>query len=109
MTAASAMEYAQGLAESIKELDTAEEFDAFEWLEGVLDVSKFVGSDGEVQGVELLVAFGGPNAWVTIGSGSISAPGPDWVKVSASWYSDLQHVEFFAPNFAESVLAIFQA
>ena len=40
------------------------EFNAFDYLEGVLDVNWILNSDRSLRGAELLVAFGGPNIYV---------------------------------------------
>ena len=40
------------------------EFNAYDYLEGVLDVNWILNSDRSLRGAELLVAFGGPNIYV---------------------------------------------
>lgn len=40
------------------------EFNAYDYLEGVLDVNWILNSDKSLRGAELLVAFGGPNIYV---------------------------------------------
>ena len=37
------------------------------WAEDMLDVEFRVGTDGELRGTRVLVAFGGPNIWVDFG------------------------------------------
>ena len=50
---------------AIKEVITrAESIDAYEWLEGALDIKYKIDSNGDCIGGEVLVCFGGPTVWV---------------------------------------------
>ena len=82
MSNESAMEYAQDLAESLR--GPAPD-DLGEYLEGqVLDYQYTRSASGDLVSVRLLVAFGGPNAWITFdGEGAL---------VEASWWSEVQRV-----------------
>ena len=42
----------------------AESIDAFDWLEGALDIKYKIDSNGDCIGGEVLVCFGGPTVWV---------------------------------------------
>jgi hypothetical protein len=84
MSADSAMEYAQGLADTLRSENEDTIPDVGEYLEGILDYQYTRNAQGDLVSVRLLVAFGGPNAWVTYdGSGAL---------VEASWYSEWQRV-----------------
>ena len=106
MSSESAREYAQGVADGLADierdglpLDDDGQPDLFGWLEGVLDVERVTGSDGELRRVRLLVAFGGPNCWVEFG--------PSGAEVQASWWSDVERVWAACPTFADQVLEVF--
>ena len=77
----SAMEYAQGLADTLR-TETVE--DVGEYLDSVLDYQYTRDARGELVSVRLLVSFGGPNAWITFDG--------DGALVEASWYSEVQRV-----------------
>ena len=77
----SAMEYAQGLADNLRDGDTP---DVWEYLESVLDYQYTRDSRGDLVSVRVLVSFGGPNAWIVFDG--------DGALVEASWYSDVQRV-----------------
>lgn len=54
-----------------------------EYLDGVLEVTYLVGNDKAYKGVELLVAFGGPNVYVNTRYSSVSGFwGGDTCKMS---------------------------
>jgi hypothetical protein len=55
-------ELTNGFDDSLEGVDG--EFNAFDYLEGVLDVNWILNSDRSIRGAELLVAFGGPNIYV---------------------------------------------
>jgi hypothetical protein len=40
------------------------DLDAFDWLEGALDIRYKIDSNGDCIGGEVLVCFGGPTVWV---------------------------------------------
>lgn len=88
MSNASAMEYAEGLAETLRTETVDTVPDIGEYLESVLDYRLTYNSRKELFSVSLLVAFGGPTAWVTFDG--------DNATVEAHWYSDTQTV--FVPN-----------
>jgi hypothetical protein len=85
MSEASAQEYAEGLAENLRE-DAPD--DIGEWLEGILDYQVTYNSQRELVSVRVLVAFGGPNAWIVFDGRHAT--------VQASWYSEV--VEVFVPD-----------
>jgi len=97
-----AMEYAQGLADTLRE----------EWANGsgydymdrawdsVLDYRYTKNASGDLVGVSLLVTFGGPNAWLEFdGRGC---------EVQASWYSDTQRVYVPCGDLSAGVLEYFE-
>jgi hypothetical protein len=45
--------------------------DAFQYLEGVLDINWVLNSDRTLKGARLLVAFGGPNIWIDTSKGTV--------------------------------------
>lgn len=45
-----------------------EELGAFGYLSGALDIEYRVSSDGEYRSAAILIAYGGPNAWVDTGA-----------------------------------------
>ena len=97
----SAMEYAQGLADSLREYVIPEDADGIgEYLESVLDYQYTRDSQGELVSVRLLVSFGGPNAWITFDG--------DGALVEASWYSDAQRVYVPSVELSGLVLDYFQ-
>ncbi len=81
MSTESARKYAESLADSLRE-DAPE--DVWEWLESVLDYETTYGADRELRRVRLLVAFGGPNAWITFDG--------DHALVECAWWSDMVSV-----------------
>jgi hypothetical protein len=85
MSIESAREYANGLAENLRE-DAPE--DVGEWLEGILDYQVTYNSQRDLVSVRVLVTFGGPNAWIVFDG--------DHATVQAAWYSDV--VEVFVPD-----------
>jgi hypothetical protein len=85
MSTDSAREYAEGIAEGLRE-DTLD--DPYEYLDSVLDYELTYTSQKELKSVRLLVSFGGPNAWVIFDGTSAT--------VQASWYSDM--VEVYVPE-----------
>ena len=85
MSIESAREYANDLAAGLRD-QTPD--DIGEWLESVLDYQVTYNSRRELVSVRLLVAFGGPNAWLVVDG--------QHVTVQASWYSDM--VEVFVPD-----------
>lgn len=81
MSNESAREYAEGIAESLRNESVD---DVGEYLESILDYQYTRDSRGELVSVRLLVAFGGPNAWVTFdGSGAL---------IEVNWYSEVQRL-----------------
>lgn len=88
MSEQSAREYANGLAENLRTetIDTVP--DIGEYLEGILDFQVTYSSQRELVSVRVLVAFGGPTAWVVFDG--------EHATVQAHWYSDT--VEVFVPN-----------
>jgi len=80
-----AREYANDLGETLR---TDSPDDIGEWLESVLDYQVTYNSRRELVSVRLLVAFGGPNAWLVVDGSHVT--------VQASWYSDT--VEVFVPD-----------
>jgi hypothetical protein len=85
MSIESAREYANGLADNLRE-DAPD--DIGEWLDGILDYQVTYSSQRELVSVRVLVAFGGPTAWVVF-------DGED-ARVQATWYSDM--VEVYVPR-----------
>jgi len=85
MSTDSAREYAEGIAEGLRE-DT--DIDAYDYLEGILDYELTFTSQRDLKSVRLLVSFGGPNAWIIFDGTSAT--------VQASWYSDM--VEVYVPE-----------
>ena len=84
MSESSAREYAEDLAHTLREESSDTIPDVGEYLEGILDYQYTRDARGELVSVRLLVAYGGPTAWVTFdGSGAL---------VEAHWYSDTQRV-----------------
>ncbi len=81
MSTESAREYAESLADSLRE-DAPE--DVWEWLQDVLDYEVTYGAGRELRRVRLLVAFGGPNAWITFDG--------DHALVECAWWSDMVSV-----------------
>jgi len=91
MSAQSAREYAEsiardienncengtpfGIAEEDTEYGTAagEELTGMDWLGDVLDIEYIVSGDGQYRGARVLIAFGGPSAWVNTRSGMIES------------------------------------
>ena len=45
--------------------------DAFQYLDGVLDINWVLNSDRTFKGARLLVAFGGPNIWIDTVKGTV--------------------------------------
>ena len=89
MSKESAQEYAQGLADSLREYVIPEDFDGVgEYLEGILDYQVTYNSQRDLVSVRVLVTFGGPNAWILFDGRHAT--------VQASWYSDV--VEVFVPD-----------
>lgn len=85
MSIDSAREYANGLADNLREEMTE---DIGEWLEGILDYEVTYNSQRDLVSVRVLVSFGGPNAWIVF-------DGMD-ARVQASWWSDM--VEVYVPR-----------
>ena len=85
MSIESAREYANDLAAGLRE-DTPD--DIGEWLEGILDYQVTYNSQRELVSVRVLVAFGGPTAWIVFDG--------DNATVQAHWYSDV--VEVYVPR-----------
>lgn len=80
----SAMQYAQDIADTLRNETEDTVPDVGEYLESILDYQYTRNAQGDLVSVRLLVAYGGPNAWVTFdGSGAL---------VEAAWYSDTQRV-----------------
>jgi hypothetical protein len=83
----SAAEYARQIADSLPEWQTAELGedgqampDALDWLADSLDYRYVMDSTGEIIEAQVLVAFGGPTAWVHL-------DGSERATVHASWWS----------------------
>ena len=74
--------------------DTGEEYreeaDPMDWLEDVLDFRYIVTSGREFLGAQLLLAFGGPNAWLDTLTGEISV---SWGSESATVYAPKEFTE----------------
>lgn len=104
-----AQDYAQGLLEGIRAnvesgvlfgyregvyADTGEEYreeaDPMDWLEDVLDFRYIVTSGREFLGAQLLLAFGGPNAWLDTLTGEISVY---WGSESSIVYAPKEFTE----------------
>lgn len=96
MSNASALEYAQDLADTLRNEteDTLPEIG--EYLESILDYQYTRDSQDELVSVRLLVSYGGPNAWVTFDG--------DGALVEASWYSDTQRI--YVPDVPMSGLIV---
>lgn len=93
----SAMEYAQGLADTLR-AESVE--DIGEYLDSVLDYQYTRDSRGELVSVRLLVSYGGPNAWVTFDG--------DGALIEASWYSETQRVYVEGVELSGLVVDYFQ-
>ena len=92
MSNTTALQYAKDVAHGIKTwqevepVDDGDHFGVFHsWLQGVLDYELTYTSQKTLKSVRLLVAYGGPNCWITF-------DGRDTAVVEASWYSDIQTV-----------------
>ncbi len=85
MSTDSAREYAEGIAEGLRE---GTDIDAYDYLEDILDYELTFTSSRDLKSVRLLVTFGGPNAWVIFDGTSAT--------VQASWYSDM--VDVYVPD-----------
>lgn len=96
MSAQSAKEYAQDIAEGLRTLDV----DVWEYLEGILDYQYTRNSQGDLVSVRLLVAFGGPTAWVTFDG--------DGALVECHWWSDVERVYVSGVPMSEIVLEYFE-
>lgn len=95
MSAQSAKEYAQDIAEGLRTLDV----DVWDYLEGILDYQYTRNSQGDLVSVRLLVSYGGPTTWVTLdGSGAL---------VECSWWSDVERVYVPSVPMSEIVLDYF--
>lgn len=74
------------------------------YFEDVLEI-KFTGSRGfndawSIDGVRVLVSFGGPNTWLEIKDGS------EWATIECYWGGDKGEVSVWVPNVAEYVNAM---
>jgi hypothetical protein len=59
-----------------------EPVDVYTWLEDVLDIDLVVSIRGDYKGAEVLVSFGGPNAWVDTRENALVVA---WGSERASW------------------------
>ena len=75
--------------------DTAR-VDIYEWMEGALNIRRTFDATGDLIGVSLLLAYGGPTAWA-----HFTDKGAD---VAASWYCDAVHVWSDCEALASAVL-----
>jgi len=98
MTTYTAKEYAEQLAGSLR---TAEVEDVGDYLEDILDYKYTRNSRGDLVSVTLLVAHGGPNAWITFGYGGET-------YVECSWWSGIERVYVGETELAERVLDYFE-
>lgn len=55
--------------EDFGDLNEGDELTALDWLEDALDIQYTVGSQRNYIGARVLIAFGGPNAWVNTVTG----------------------------------------
>jgi hypothetical protein len=97
-----ASEYADSLIETINANDAAgspfgivsdetpvldrengDEIDGFDYLQDALDIQYIVSGDREYRGARVLVAFGGPNAWLNTLTG----------QLEVSWWSAPEYRE----------------
>ena len=92
MSNTTALQYAKDVAYGLKtweediDSDTGDSYENFHsWMEGLLDYEVTFTSQKTLKSVRLLVAYGGPNCWITF-------DGRDTAIVEASWYSDMQRV-----------------
>lgn len=46
---------------------------AYDYLEGVLDINYIINSDKTYKGARILIAFGGPTAWIDTNTGQLEA------------------------------------
>jgi len=102
MSNASAREYAESIAAEIRQnvkngtpfgvvsddnpatdRENGEELDAFDWLEGVLDIQYLVNSDRTYSAARVCIAFGGPAAWIDTRTGMLEC----------AWWSAVESVE----------------
>lgn len=97
MSAENAKDYAQHLADTV--LEASEIGDPYEFVSDVLDIRRTYSSSGDLFSVSLLVAFGGPNAWLHVQSNGI--------EVEVSWYSDPAVKWVYCPDFADAILELF--
>jgi len=93
----STKEYAQHLADTV--FQASETGDPYEFVSDVLDIRRTYSSSGDLFSVSLLVTFGGPNAWLHVQSNGI--------EVEVSWYSDPAVKWVYCPDFADSILELF--
>ena len=102
MATGTAQNYSKDVAKGIEGQYAEDGFDVYEWLEGVLDVRRTYGSNGELYSVDLLVTFGGPTTWLTVRDS-------DYVDVETSWYSGPATASAYVPGFGAEVLEVFDS
>jgi len=61
-----------------------DDYSAYDYLEGVLDIEYIVSSKGDYLGARVLVAFGGPNIWVNTRTNT----------VEGQWWGDSARASF---------------
>src|SRR5690606_26586393 len=66
-----------GVSEGYGDTPEGEESSAYDYLEDVLDIQYTVTSDRQYRSARILIAFGGPNAWVDTRTG----------QLEVSWWS----------------------
>lgn len=74
--------------EALAEFPNASESDfteasAYRYLEGVLDIQYVVSREREYRSARILIAFGGPTAWINTGTG----------QIEAAWWSETVYRE----------------
>lgn len=73
-----------GIAEeTYGDYEQGDELTAYDWLESALDIQYLVSSDRQYHSARVLIAFGGPNAWVDTRTGNLEV----------SWWSAPEYRE----------------
>ena len=72
-----------GISEGYGDTPEGEPVTALEWLEDALDIQYIVDSDRTYRAARVLIAFGGPNAWINTLTG----------RLEVSWWSATEYRE----------------
>jgi len=80
--------------------DDAYEISASNWCgDGILDVKRTYSSSRELDSVELLVGFGGPNIWATFNGRGC--------EIKVTWYCEPVYEWVDCPEFSTEMLELF--